>query len=492
MKSFYIPEPDLIFKDGNSCADPRVGLLNFYPNGLPYENLELPIGIIGSNKSINHAKEFFNILKYSIKGKLYPNSNIRSVDFPGLYKTGPLGFIFKIDENYCQEISEKSISKILNFKSRKDSIIEFSNEITQILKDLSGLNPPKPIILISIPEDILKKCADPFKKVKRINLSDRRYKTLKRITKLPEEDRPIFYDFHNYIKVIGYKLKHITQLILPETLNFRAGDEDDPASIAWNFCVAQYYKFLGVPWKLADLNPETIHVGISFYYDINRSDNVVIKAAIAQVYMRTGDSQVARGLELKAEHEKDIKRTNLTKVQAENILTKAINLYKRQHVNKKPYRIVVHKKCEYTEEEIEGFYKASEGIEVQDFLHIKERCSFKALTPTPYPIMSGSVFERKSLKKDCFNLYTIGYIPCLDTYPGSFVPDPIEVIIEKSDSDIRTLAKDIMDLSKLDWNSTEFCKRLPATIAVSRKVGYIMGELRGSDIEPPSAYCNYM
>ncbi|GAH31425.1 unnamed protein product, partial [marine sediment metagenome] len=77
-------------------------------------------------------------------------------------------------------------------------------------------------------------------------------------------------------------------------------------------------------------------------------------------------------------------------------------------------------------------------------------------------------------------------------YPGSFVPRPIEVIIEKADSDVRILAKDLMDLTKLDWNSTDFCKRLPATIAVSQKVGNIIGELRGRDIEPPSAYSNYM
>lgn len=106
--------------------------------------------------------------------------------------------------------------------------------------------------------------------------------------------------------------------------------------------------------------------------------------------------------------------------------------------------------------------------------------------------MRGSVFQRKSYNKNGFNLFTTGYIPCLDTYPGSFVPRPLEVIIEKADSGVKILAKDIMDLTKLDWNSTDFCKRLPATIAVSPKVGNIMGELSGKDIEPPSAYCNYM
>ena len=173
MKSYYIPEPDLIFKDGNTCADPRVGILNYRPNGLPYENFEIPIGIIGSKKSKNHAIQFLNLLGYSIEGKLYPNSNIRSINFPGLYQDGPLGFIFKIDDNFCQEIPTNTINRIINLDSRRDAIVEFSNEITQIMNDLSSQNPPKPIILISIPEKILNKCTNPYLKSKRIKLSDR-------------------------------------------------------------------------------------------------------------------------------------------------------------------------------------------------------------------------------------------------------------------------------------------------------------------------------
>lgn len=492
MRAFLVHEPDLIFKDKFTCADPRVGLLNFKPNGLESENLKIPIGIIGSKKSINSAADFLSLLQYSIPGVIFPNSNIRSIDFPGLYCDGPLGFYFEKDDNYCQEISPHNLDKILNMSNRKDRIIEFSTQIEQILKDLSGQNPKTPIVLISLPRKILEACRDLFTKDDKIRLSTRSFQDLKNIANMDEKDRPLFYDFHNFIKVLGYELNIPTQLILPDTLLLKGGNLEDPASIAWNFVVAQYYKFSGIPWKLADLNPETVHVGISFYYDINRRDSVVIKAAIAQVYMRTGDSQIARGLELMVEHEEDIKRTNLTQEQAQDILTQAISLYKRQHNNQEPNRIVVHKKSEYTENENEGFLSATRNIEIQDFIHIKENCYFNAITSTDYPISRGSVFERESNNKRIFNLYTTGYIPCLDTYPGSMIPKPLEVIVEKADSSTETLARDIINLTKLDWNSTDFCKRLPVTISVSKKVGKIMGELKGRDISPPTAYRNYM
>ncbi|TKJ23920.1 MAG: hypothetical protein CEE43_01790 [Promethearchaeota archaeon Loki_b32] len=492
MRSFLVPEPDLIFRDKTTCADPRVGLLNYKPNGLEHNNLRIPIGIIGSKKSINAAIDFLSLLQYSIEGVTYPNSNIRNLDFPGLYQDGPLGFYMEKDDNYCQEISSQNIEKILNIANRNERIVEFSEHIKQILKDLSGQNLPRPVIIITIPKKILEACSDPFTKDKKIRLSDRNFRDLQRIASMDQSERPIFYDFHNYIKVLGYELNLRTQLMLPQTLEFKGGNLEDPASIAWNYVVAQYYKFSGIPWKLADLNPETVHVGISFYYDINKRDSVVIKAAIAQVYMRTGDSQVARGLELKVEHEEDIRRTNLTEEQAKDILSQAINLYKRQHHNSKPNRIVVHKKSEYTEEENEGFLKSTKNIEIQDFIHIKEYCHFNAITSTDYPIARGSVFERNSNNKKVFNLYTTGYIPCLDTYPGSMIPKPIEVIVEKSDSDTEILARDIINLTKLDWNSTDFCKRMPVTLSVSKKVGKIMGELKGRDITPPTAYSNYM
>jgi len=492
MRSFLVPEPDLIFIDKTTCADPRVGLLNYKPNGLEKENLIIPIGIIGSKKSINAANDFLSLLQYSIEGVTFPNSNIRSVDFPGLYQDGPLGFYLEKDDTYCQEISPQDIDKIVNMTNRKERIIEFSKQIEQILKDLSGQNPPTPVVIIALPKKILKVCRDPFIKDDKIRLSTRNFSDLKRIASMDEKDRPIFYDFHNYIKVLGYELKIPTQLMLPESLLLKGGNLEDPASVAWNYAVAQYYKFSGIPWKLADLNPETVHVGISFYYDINKRDSVVIKAAIAQIYMRTGDSQIARGLELMVEHEEDIKRTNLTEDQAEDILLQAIGLYRRQHSNDNPNRIVVHKKSEYTKEENEGFLKAAQNIEVQDYIYIKENCHFNAITSTDYPIARGSVFERNSNKKKVFNLYTTGYIPCLDTYPGSMIPKPIEVIVEKSDSNTETLARDIINLTKLDWNSTDFCKRLPVTISISKKVGKIMGELKGRDITPPTAYRNYM
>ncbi len=89
-------------------------------------------------------------------------------------------------------------------------------------------------------------------------------------------------------------------------------------------------------------------------------------------------------------------------------------------------------------------------------------------------------------------MFTTGYIPALDTYPGSMVPMPIRITLEETNSEPRRIALDMMHLTKLDWNSAAFSKRMPVTISVSEKIKAILAELSCRDIEPPSAYVWYM
>lgn len=466
--------------------------MNFGPNGSKEDNIEIEIGIVGSRSSIRRTKEFLNRLQYKILGETYPDSNVRSVDFPGLYQNGPLRYYFTVVDDYCEIIPDEIITNILNRNSRNERMIEITEAFHQTLLDLSGIHPKPKLVIISLPKAILKKCRTPMLKEDVIRFHSRSYQDLKQIAALARDEWPLFFDFHHYMKVLGYELNISTQLVKPDTLDFKSKRGNDPASIAWNFCVAAYYKSTGIPWKLADLDPETVHVGISFYFDIGSDDNVVIRAGIAQVYMRTGESQVIRGLEIPVEEdEEDLRRTNLTENQSKELLENAIDLFRRKH-NKDPLRLVVHKKSEYTEDERRGFNSAASDIELKDFLHISKTALFRITTPTKYPIMRGSVFQTKLKNKDAFYIYTTGYVPTLATYPGSTVPRPLRVIVDKSDSDIQRLATDIINLTKLDWNTTEFTKRLPVTISVSEKIGDIMGELRGRDLRPPTAYSYYM
>lgn len=89
-------------------------------------------------------------------------------------------------------------------------------------------------------------------------------------------------------------------------------------------------------------------------------------------------------------------------------------------------------------------------------------------------------------------LYTTGFIQALGTYPGSTVPCPVEFSWSKKSSTIKLLAKDILALSRLDWNNSDYCKAKPVTISVSQMVGDILAESSSKKIDPPASYSFYM
>ena len=490
MKPFLVEEPNLFFRNRNECVDPRVGMLNFGPNGLDKKDHEITLGVIGTRKSIINTKDFFNRLKYDIPGKYYENSNVRSIDFPGVDKGYPLGYYFKFDENYIQHLPEDTIAKLNSDETKSEKIKHIGEQFKIAIEDLGALHPKPDVVIIAYPEVLVKNCAI-SRSWNRIKLSNRTFQDLQRISNMDQNDRPPFYDLHNYLKVVGFQNNLKTQIMYPNTIKFDS--DQDPATIAWNLTSTLYYKSTNNPWKLSDLEPETIHVGISFFNDFSDEQEVILRAAVAQVYMRTGDSQVIRGLEIPVTEEQD-RSFELSELQSENILAEAINLYQRQHRNTDPDRVVLYKSSPYSNFEIEGFDKATQNIPIIDYVHIKRRNNFRFLTPKTYPIVRGSGFHYNDKFINKMILYTVGYVSALDTYPGSGVPRPLEIDLVKTDSSYEKLAYDIMNLSKLDWNSSAFCKDLPVTISTSRKVGEIMAEvsLVDNSIKIPTAYSDYI
>jgi hypothetical protein len=81
-------------------------------------------------------------------------------------------------------------------------------------------------------------------------------------------------------------------------------------------------------------------------------------------------------------------------------------------------------------------------------------------------------------------LFTVGRVPWWGEYPGPHIPAPLQIGSSR-ETDLRERAKEILALSKVDWNTTEGISRLPITLSFARKVGLGMAEL-GDNQSPPS------
>lgn len=105
-----------------------------------------------------------------------------------------------------------------------------------------------------------------------------------------------------------------------------------------------------------------------------------------------------------------------------------------------------------------------------------------------YPVVWGTVVCNSSEAM----LFASGYVPPLGTYLGPSSPRPIHLNCQRLGTSIESICRDILSLTKLDWNSSTFNTRLPVTIGVSRKVGAVMAEMVSAGGTPPASYRFYM
>jgi hypothetical protein len=71
-------------------------------------------------------------------------------------------------------------------------------------------------------------------------------------------------------------------------------------------------------------------------------------------------------------------------------------------------------------------------------------------------------------------LWASGFKPRLRTYDGSEVPQPLCIDIQHGEADIEVVARDILGLTKLNYNCCKLGENEPVTIHFSGSVGEIL------------------
>jgi argonaute-like protein implicated in RNA metabolism and viral defense len=85
----------------------------------------------------------------------------------------------------------------------------------------------------------------------------------------------------------------------------------------------------------------------------------------------------------------------------------------------------------------------------------------------------------------------MGSVKYYETYTGLYVPQPLEIRLVESDESASVICAEILSLTKMNWNNTQFDGRQPITIACARRVGEIMKYL-GENDKPQISYSYYM
>jgi hypothetical protein len=454
-----IDEPDLMFgKDKNGkegkAKDPRIGLIKYgprTPEGTPH-HISMKIGLIGDNYSINEIQSFFKMMRERILPEKPKNSSGLQkwkMPFAGLSSESPLNISMNLQKRWREIITKDEINKIVSCEGKNKAMEETIQLIEDKTNNIYGRETPPDVIIICIPDEIYQKCCSPSMYKQKIQTEDS--------------------DLHNRIKLNSIIRKVPTQIMHPNTLRWKK--TQDFSEVAWNLTVGLLYKSQkGHPWKLAEFELDTCYAGISFY--IERKTRLS-KAAMAQVFLDSGESFILRADQVNDSVGDD--QNHLTEEDAKNVVNKILKQYSSVR-GCPPSRLVIHKTSNFWDAEKNGMLQAANGIKNVDLITIEEEHPLRLFNvKCAYPVLRGTLLTPPDRKE--YYLFTNGFVSVIETYQGYRVPRPIVIRPdEHSTTPKEDIAKEILAFTKLDWNSSHFCKRNPVTIEVSRSVGGVLAE----------------
>ncbi|MFL5659363.1 MAG: argonaute/piwi family protein [Ktedonobacteraceae bacterium] len=467
MKLDFLQEPELEFGTGRHI-DIRFGLMNYGP--LDYEQSLAPklikVGIVGTSETVEGIQTWLERCRSEIPAKLSRQPNLFP-KFPGFNVDTSFRSSLLMDQQLLREIPLwlfEALKTQLDSNGIVTEAVElFFSELNYLAEKAKG-----DVFVCALPMEL-------------IDLLEQRNQMNKGLVEDDNEELEgqLHLDLHHMLKARAMQLKKPIQIVLPMTYDEtkrrqQKGHSDrvrklqDEATRAWNIHTALYYKAGGVPWRIIRDSSQltTCYIGISFYKTL---DNSRLLTSIAQVFNERGEGVIVRGGAAKIS--KDDKQPHLQKEDAFLLLNQAMERYRQEHRNL-PARVALYKSSIYSSEEIEGFTQAAQNQRVDSIDLISMTNSYiRLFRKGVYPPLRGTFF---SLDDRSHVLYTRGSTDFFSTYPGMYVPSPLLFRRELTEQTPKFLAQEILALTKMNWNNTQFDGGEPITLRAAYQVGAIL------------------
>ena len=489
----YIDEPLLEFRFGQKLAYPRDGLFLYGPvdGGRPAVNY----GAIGTPAGLARLERWTE----SVAGFLEPPAPRRGsrliepqhVAFPGfsaaynsVWPTKPRTTVATIDGD--------ALAKALRIANRNEAVKAAVDLYVEPLKAAAArMEDPPTFWFVVIPEEVFE-LGRPLSRVpvpERVQGAVRMTKdealkleeqhTLFGLDEAEAEVYKYATHFRRQLKARLLNDKIVTQIVRETTVapnDFLKSNGqprrrvEDPATIAWKLSTGAYYKDGGRPWQLADVRNGVCYVGLAYKRREASSDDRFSVCA-AQMFLSSGEGVVFRGA-LGPWYRADSKQFHLDKSAARNLVSMVVKEYRDQHDHNAPAELFLHAKSSFTDEEWKGFVSGAPpetnvvGVQIAD-----ARDSMKLFRPGKYPIVRGTALL---IDDNQAFLWTAGYVPRLDTYLGPETPNPVLIRRQRGNCPFDTVLRDVMGLTKINFNSCLHSDRLPVTIRFADAVGDIM------------------
>jgi hypothetical protein len=465
MKLQIIEEPELAFHQNRVHVDIRAGLLTFgaFDKGGTAVPVPIRIGVIGTTATVDGVRDWLERCKHGVTSDEQKLKALRP-SFPGM-TSQVFGTSLELSDAATRTITRHELSTALARPDALPHIVGVFMDHARDLASKSGLH----VLVVAPPPEVFA-----LGDIRRTPAVDPPIDELQEPAPEQEASPLSMLNFHDLFKAQAIELQLPCQLSRPDTYGsvtvgrVKGRRLQDKATTAWNFHTALYYKAGGVPWRLARQSAvlTTCYVGVSFFRSV---DGERLMTSVAQVFDERGEGLIVQGGS--ASYDKDDRSPHLSKEDARELLANGLAPYRREHKTM-PARVVMHKTSSFNADEKKGFKLAadSEKLEVLDLVSVR-RSGARVLRAGDSPMVRGTamLFDEKS-----GIVYLKGTVPYFQVYPGAYIPRALEFSREDGESSASDIAREILGLSKLNFNNTQFDSGDPITVRAARRVGDIL------------------
>lgn len=451
--TFETPEPKLQFhvtEDYCTSIHPLQGLADFGPLDFSYGNHQhspsIRIGIISPKSKYQVLMRHLS----QLKSVLQPKSEKEYLrDFPGFDK------VFRRYIDLPAGPNDKLVVTYDDANMTLRDPVEFYDMLKAKIDYFFSLRGECDLLLLYIPREL------------------ERFRELK--------NESVYFDLHDSIKLYCAKRQTKVQIIEDKSIDYF-----DQCKVKWWLSLGIHAKANGVPWKLSSEHSSTAFVGLGYAVRGGLTNRIVM--GCSQMFDSAG-----QGMRFMLQQVNNPtyrgKNPFMSKEDARRIVAGLKEAYCGIDPNARLDRLVIHKTTHFTSEEMEGIALATEGIPQVELLQIQQDNPWRGIRKSEwkreahgFPVKRGTTIQ---LDEYTFLLWTHGSV-CDETLAGRNrnyyqgkrgIPIPLVVRRFRGEDPIEVVAREILGLTKMNWNGAELYKKLPVTIDFSRRLSQMAKQM---------------
>lgn len=479
----HIREPQLTFGYNQVASDPRDGLILFGPYTRNSLEGAISVGVIGPEKLRMKVEDYIRAIHKPI---FTTQADLARPYFPGIESA----FNVRIGDNIPQiEVPQDEIDRYLKYTDPHQRVHNLVNMYAKRLtKYVHEEEVPVTVWFVAIPDEIytygrpksrIPKADDNIKVG--LRKRDRNKDQISLFQEIDELKEAYEYEvnFHHQLKAKLLDDKVITQIVRQSTIDYKnlwkdekriAAEEKFDSAKAWNLATTLYYKAGGLPWKLGEVRDRVCYLGL-VYKKVDKNERSANACCAAQMFLNSGDGHVFRG-NIGPWYNPNTGEFHLNGDDAYDLLSRSLDTFRsKSETGDYPEEVFIHGKTYFETEEWSAFERAAEGKSKITGVRIRDDRIAKLYRDFSYCIPRGSCLVLN--EHEAF-LWTKGFIPRIQTQMGLETPNPIRIEITRGKSRIENVCKDVLSLTKLNYNSCIYGDGMPVTLRFANSIGEVL------------------